>query len=180
MELLQNVLGENGITIWKKANGIDNTPVEPYTEQKSMSTEETFEQDTIDITLLKNILIAMSEKLCFRLRSENKLTACVTVKIRYSNFDTHTMQCRIPYTSCDHTIIARVKELFDKVFTTAPADHGSSASVQPPRRRRHQVNMFEDSEHIINLYQAMDKMRLRFGEDKIHRAAAMSFSPKRI
>jgi DNA polymerase IV len=43
MELLQKVLGENGISIWKKANGIDNSPVEPYTEQKSMSQEETFD-----------------------------------------------------------------------------------------------------------------------------------------
>jgi len=176
MELLQNVLGENGITIWKKANGIDNTPVEPYTEQKSMSTEETFEQDTIDVTMLKNILIAMSEKLCFRLRSENKLTACVTVKIRYSNFDTHTMQCRIPYTSCDHTIIARVKELFDKVYNRRLLIRLVGVRFSHLVGGGHQVNMFEDSEHIINLYQAMDKMRLRFGEDKIHRAAAMSFS----
>src|SRR6185436_21119321 len=115
-DLMQNVLGVNGVSIWKKANGIDNSPVEAYREQKSMSQEETFDQDTIDIAMLKNILIAMTEKLCFRLRSDNKLTACVTVKIRYSNFDTHSMQCRIPYTSCDHTIITRVKELFDKLF----------------------------------------------------------------
>ena len=72
VELMQNVLGENGITIWKKANGIDNSPVEPYSEQKSLSTEETFDQDTIDVSRMKDILIAMTEKLCFRLRSENK------------------------------------------------------------------------------------------------------------
>jgi DNA polymerase-4 len=176
MELLQNVLGENGISIWKKANGIDNNPVEPYTEQKSMSTEETFEQDTIDVTMLKNILIAMSEKLCFRLRSENKLTACVTVKIRYSNFDTHTMQCRIPYTSCDHTIISRVKELFEKVYNRRLLIRLIGVKFSHLVGGGHQVNMFEDSEQLINLYQAMDKMRLRFGEDKIHRAAALNFS----
>jgi len=116
VELMERVLGENGTTIWKKANGIDTTPVEPYHEQKSMSTEETFEQDTIDVQRLQHILIAMTEKLCFRLRSEHKVTSCVAVKIRYSNFDTHTMQCRIPYTGCDHIIIKHVKDLFGKLY----------------------------------------------------------------
>ena len=176
VELLQNVLGENGGTLWRKANGIDNSPVEPYTEQKSMSTEETFDQDTIDTVQLKNILLAMTEKLCFRLRSENRLTACVTVKVRYSNFDTHTMQCRIPYTGCDHTLISRVKELFDKVYNRRLLVRLVGVRFSHLVGGGHQVNLFEDSEHILNLYQAMDRMRLRFGEDKVHRAAAMSYN----
>ena len=116
VELMENVLGENGIAIWKKANGIDNSPVEPYNERKSISTEETFDQDTIDVTRLGELLVGMTEKLAFQLRSEDKLTACVTVKIRYSNFDTHTMQARIPHTSSDHTLMSRVKEIFAKLY----------------------------------------------------------------
>ena len=176
MDLLQNVLGENGISIWKKANGIDNTPIEPYTEQKSMSQEETFENDTIDIEKLKNILIAMSEKLCFRLRSQNKLTGCVTVKIRYSNFDTHNMQCRIPYSCTDHTIIERVKELFSKLYNRRMLIRLVGVKFSHLVGGGHQVNMFEDNVHILNLYHAMDRMRLRYGEDKIQRAAALHFS----
>ncbi len=176
VELMERVLGENGTTIWKKANGIDTTPVEPYHEQKSMSTEETFEQDTIDVQRLHHILIAMTEKLCFRLRSEHKITSCITVKIRYSNFDTHTMQCRIPYTSCDHTIIKHAKELFTKLFNRRMLIRLIGVKFSHLVGGGHQINLFEDSEEIINLYQAMDRMRLRFGEDKIHRAAAMSFS----
>lgn len=175
IELLQNVLGENGISIWKKANGIDNNPVEPYTEQKSISSEETFDTDTIDVAMLKNILIAMTEKLCFRVRSEHKLTSCVTIKIRYSNFDTHTMQCRIPYTSCDHSIISRVKELFEKLYNRRMLIRLVGVKFSHLVGGCHQVNMFEDSEHIINLYQAMDKMRMLYGENKIQRAAALSF-----
>ena len=176
MELMQNVLGENGTSIWRKANGIDNNPVEQYTEQKSMSQEETFEQDTIDVAKLKNILIAMTEKLCFRLRSEKKVTSSVSVKIRYSNFDTHTMQCRIPYTSCDHTIIKHIKELFDKLYNRRLLIRLVGVKFTHLVGGTHQINLFEDSEEMINLYQAMDKMRMRFGEDKIHRAAALSFS----
>ena len=174
--LMGNVLGENGISIWKKANGIDTAPVEPYHEQKSMSTEETFEQDTIDVQQLKHILVAMTEKLCFRLRSEHKLTACVAVKIRYSNFDTHTMQCRIPYTGCDHILIKYVKELFDKLFNRRLLIRLIGIKFTHLIGGGHQINLFEDSEEIINLYQAMDKMRLRFGKDKIQRAAALDFS----
>ncbi|MBV6454811.1 MAG: DNA polymerase IV [Bacteroidia bacterium] len=176
VELMENVLGENGVSIWKKSNGIDPSPVEPYHEQKSMSTEETFEQDTTDVQRMKHILIAMTEKLCFRLRSERKLTACVAVKIRYSNFDTHTMQCRIPYTSCDHTLIKYVKELFEKLFHRRLLIRLIGVKFSHLIGGGHQINLFEDSEEIINLYQAMDKMRLRYGEDKIQRAAALSFS----
>ena len=176
MELLQNVLGENGISIWKKANGIDNNPVEAYTEQKSMSQEETFENDTIDVEKLKNILIAMSEKLCFRLRTQNKLTGCITVKIRYSNFDTHNMQCRIPYTCSDHIIISRVKELFNRLYNRRMLIRLVGVKFSHLVGGGHQVNMFDDNVQILNLYNTMDRLRLRYGEDKIQRAAALHFS----
>lgn len=51
---MQKVLGVNGVSIWKKANGVDDSPVLPYSEQKSMSKEQTFESDTIDMELLKS------------------------------------------------------------------------------------------------------------------------------
>jgi DNA polymerase-4 len=176
MELLQDVLGDNGSNIWKKANGIDNSPIEPYTEQKSMSQEETFEMDTIDVVKLKNILIAMTEKLCFRLRTQNRLTGCVTVKIRYSNFDTHNMQCRIPYSSSDHSIIERVKELFEKLYNRRMLIRLVGVKFSHLVGGGHQINMFDDNINVLNLYHAMDALRLRFGEDKIQRAAAMHFS----
>jgi DNA polymerase-4 len=176
MELLQDVLGDNGSSIWKKANGIDNTPIEPYTEQKSMSQEETFEMDTIDVVKLKNILIAMTEKLCFRLRTQNRLTGCITVKIRYSNFDTHNMQCRIPYSSSDHTIIEKVKMLFEKLYNRRMLIRLVGVKFSHLVGGGHQINMFDDNVNVLNLYHAMDALRLRFGEDKIQRAAAMHFS----
>jgi DNA polymerase IV len=178
VELLQNVLGENGISIWKKANGIDNTPVIPYSEQKSLSSEETFVQDTIDVQELKNILITMTEKLCFRLRTENKLTACITVKIRYSNFDTHNIQCKIPYTNCDHHIITRVKELFDKLFNRRMLIRLVGVKFSHLVYGGYQVHLFEDSEAILKLYSAMDRMRILYGADKVQRAVATKFSPR--
>lgn len=171
VEMLGMVLGENGHSIWRKANGIDNSPVVPYNERKSISSEETFETDTIDVTMIRSIFVAMTEKLAYQLRSENKLTACVTVKIRYSDFNTHTMQSRIPYTSCDHTLISRVKELFDKLYNKRMMIRLVGIRFSHLVGGGHQINLFEDSQEIIQLYQAMDRIRNRFGDDKIHRAA---------
>jgi DNA polymerase-4 len=116
IELMQDVFGQNGRTIWQKANGIDGHACNSLFRKKIHFLEETFDQDTIDVVKLKDMLIRMTESLLFQLRSENKLTSCVTVKIRYSNFDTHTIQRRIPYTSCDHHLIPMVKELFQQVI----------------------------------------------------------------
>jgi DNA polymerase-4 len=176
IELLQNVLGENGGSIWRKANGIDTNPVEPYTEQKSMSQEETFVTDTIDIEKLKNILIAMTEKLCFRLRTQNKLTGCISVKIRYSNFDTHNMQCRIPYSSSDHTIIARVKELFTKLYNRRMLIRLVGVKFSHLVGGGHQVNLFDDNVQVLNLYQTMDRMRILYGAKAVQRAIGVSAS----
>jgi len=176
MELLQNVLGENGSSIWRKANGIDTTPVEPYTEQKSMSQEETFVTDTIDVQKLTTILIAMTEKLCFRLRTQTKLTGCVALKIRYSNFDTHTAQCRIPYSSSDHTLIARVKELFGKLYNRRMLIRLVGIKFSHLVGGGHQVNLFDDKEQVLNLYQTMDRMRILYGAKAVQRAIGVSSS----
>lgn len=173
VELMENLMGKNGIALWKKANGIDNSPVVPYTEQKSMSTEQTFEHDTIDVVKLKNILVAMTEKLAFKLRKQTKLTACVAVKIRYSDFDTHTVQKRIPYCSADHILVNTAKELFEKLYQRRLLVRLIGVRFSHLVSGGYQINMFDDTEEMINLYQAMDKVRIRFGSDKVHRAATL-------
>lgn len=175
-ELLESVLGVNGISIWKKANGIDNNPVEPYSERKSLSTEETYDKDTTDLFKLKSTLVAMTEKLAFQMRSEGKLTSCVTVKIRYSNFDTHTTQAKIPYTSCDHTLLEKVKELFEKVYQRRMLIRLIGVRFSHLVGGAYQINLFDDSEQMIKLYQAMDNIRKRFGDDKIRRAISAGHS----
>lgn len=172
-ELLQQVLGDNGTVIWKKANGIDNTPVVPYSERKSISTERTFDKDTIDVKGLKGLMVAMTEKLTYQLRSENKLTACVTVKIRYSDFNTYTVQARIPYTSLDHILIQKVNELFDKLYQKRLLVRLIGVRFSHLVQGGHQYSLFEETLEQIRLYEAMDRIRNRFGKDAIHRAIGM-------
>ncbi|MFM2225466.1 MAG: hypothetical protein RJA07_1668 [Bacteroidota bacterium] len=173
VELMQQVLGENGLMIWRKANGIDTSPIEPYNERKSISTETTFDKDTIDVTFLKQILISLTEKLAYQLRSENKLTSCVTIKIRYSDFNTYTMQSRIPYTALDHLLIDKVKELFDKLFQKRLLIRLIGIRFSHLVQGNYQFNLFDNMGEKILLYDAMDKLRNRYGIDAVQRASAM-------
>jgi len=169
LEVMQRVLGENGTTMWKKANGIDNSPVVQYSERKSISTEDTFDKDTIDVIKLKNIIAKMVEKLAFQLRTANKLTSCITVKIRYSDFNTFTHQAKIQYTSADHILIPKVKELFDKLFTKRMLIRLVGVKFSGLVGGNQQINLFDDTAEMYNLYQAMDRMRRKYGDEIVKR-----------
>lgn len=171
LEVLQQLIGKNGKVLWKKAHGIDETPVIPYAERKSISTENTFSQDTIDLQNIKSILSGMVEQLAFQLRQEKWLTSTISVKIRYSNFDTETKQCRIPYTSADHTLLKNVLELFKKVYTRRMRIRLIGIRFTGLVHGCHQMNLFEDTEELMSLYQTMDKIKNRFGASSIGRAS---------
>ena len=173
VQLMENVLGKNGRSIWKKANGIDKSPVIQHNERKSISTERTFDRDTTDITKLKSILIAMTENLAFQLRRGKKLTACITVKLRYSDFNTYTLQSRIPYTSADHTLIPKALELFKKIYNRRLLVRLIGIRFSHLVGGNYQINLFEDTEEKVNLYQALDKMRIRYGDRSVITAAGM-------
>lgn len=173
VELMERVLGKNGIVIWKKAQGIDNTPVMGWSERKSISTERTFEQDTTDVYNLRSILTAMAESLAYQLRKNNKVTSCVSVKVRYSDFQTHTKQKRIPYTSLDHTLIDTVLDLFEKVYDRRVLVRLIGVRFSGLVGGSYQIRLFEDSFKMIKLYQAMDRLRNRYGQDAVKRAQGM-------
>ena len=173
LKLMHRVLGKNGITIWKKANGIDNAPVIQYHERKSISTERTFDRDTTDICKLRSIIIAMAENLAYQLRRGHKLTACITFKIRYSDFQTYTQQKRIPYSSLDTSIIPVVLDLFNKLYNRRLLVRLVGVKFSHLVEGGHQIDCFQDDEKLINLSQAIDKMRERYGDRSVIYAAGM-------
>lgn len=176
-DMLSQVMGKNGIVLWKKANGIDNTPVVQYSERKSISTERTFDKDTTDMVKLKSLLVSMVEKIAFELRKKQKLTGCITVKIRYSNFDTHTLQKHIPYTSFDHILQNIALELFQKIYSRRMLIRLIGVRFSKLVGGYQQLNMFEDSHEMINLYEAMDSIRLRYGKNAIRKAVGVTPLP---
>ena len=173
MELMYKVLGKNGLTIWNKANGIDDSPVIQYHERKSISTERTFDKDTTDVAMLKGIVIAMAENLAYQLRRGNKLTACVTFKIRYSDFQTYTQQQHIPYSCMDHSLIPTVLNLFEKLYNRRLLVRLVGVKFSHLVEGGHQVNLFEDDTKYLNLSSAIDRMRERYGDRAVISAAGM-------
>ncbi len=171
--MMQKVLGENGQIIWKKANGIDNSPVIPYFEQKSMSHETTFDKDTTDMEQLKRVLLKMVEKLAYELRSSKKVAGCITLKLRYSDFQTHTFQSRIPYTASDHVLLNRVLELFQKHYSRRVLIRLIGVRLSNLVSGFTQINLYEDTEEMINLYQSLDRIRNRYGFKAIMRSINM-------
>ena len=169
-EMISQVMGKNGIIAWKKANGIDDTPVVQYSERKSISTERTFDKDTTNIIYLNNLLTSMVEKISFELRKKQKLAGCVTVKIRYSNFDTHTLQKHLTYTSFDHILIQTATELFNRLYTRRMLIRLIGVRFSSLVGGSQQLDIFEDKPEMIDLYQAMDNMRLRYGNKAVQRA----------
>ena len=173
VEMMESVFGKNGIMIWKKANGIDHSPVVTYNERKSISTERTFSRDTIDVIKLKTLLVAMVENLAFQLRRGQKLTSCITVKLRYSDFQTYTLQARIPYTAADHTLIPKAKELFHRLYNRRLLVRLIGVRMSGLVHGNCQMDLFSDSEKTIRLYQAMDKLRDRYGDRAVIRLESM-------
>ena len=168
-QAMVQVLGKHGMDLWKKANGHDSTPVCPYQERKSISKERTFEQDTIDVAAIKHYLARMVESLGFDLRSQHKLAGCVTVKIRYSNFDTHDMQQRIPYTAFDHVLRDTVNSLFDRLYNRRMMIRLVGVRLSELVSGMPQLALFDDNIELTQLYAAMDQIKRRFGKDAIGR-----------
>lgn len=164
VEMLESLFGKTGTALWRKANGIDETPVIPYREQKSISTEQTFDSDTTNITALHARLSRMTEEIAFELRKQQKLTGCISVKIKYANFDTASKQKRIAYTNADHLLLQTARDLLDKLYDRRLLVRLIGVRLTDLIAGSHQITLFEDTQEQIRLYQAIDSIKNRFGE----------------
>ncbi|HFA48059.1 MAG TPA: DNA polymerase IV [Bacteroidetes bacterium] len=173
-KLLQREFGKQGLALWKKSNGIDNSPVVPHDEQKSISTERTFQTDTLDVGELKGQLTRMVTELAFKLRRSQKLVSCVTIKIRYTDFNTYTRQKRIAYTANDGTLIHHSHLLFDQLFARRQLLRLIGVRFSGLVNGNYQIRLFEDTQAQINLLTAMDGIRNRFGKGAISRASTLN------
>jgi len=169
-KLLEVEFGKNGIALWNKANAIDETPVEPYHEQKSLSAERTFQEDTTDVQFLHAVLVKLTEDLAFELRKMGKLTACITVKIRYSDFNTVTMQRRLPYTANDNVLMDMAKELLGKLYDRRLLIRLIGIRFSHLVQGSPQIHLFEDTAEAVNLCLAMDKIRKKYGQKAVMKA----------
>ncbi len=173
LELMEKAFGKNGQSIWYKANAIDNSPVIPFHEKKSISTERTFEKDTIDVIKLQSMVMAMVEQLAYGLRRADKVTSCISIKIRYADFQTYSKQKKIPYTSCDHTLIDIAKDIFKVLYNRRIRVRLIGVRLSDLAGGGHQIDLFNDSSKVLKLYQAMDHIKTRYGANSVRRSAAV-------
>lgn len=172
-KLLVREFGVHGKQLSEKANAIDLSPVVPYTDQKSMSKEQTFSEDTLDLQMIQSLLLDMTDKLSFELRNTGKLTSCVAVKIRYADFNTYTRQRRIAYTANDNVLNEHVKELFDGLYERRQLIRLIGVKFSGLVQGHYQISLFDDTVEQIRLLQEMDHIRRRWGQNAIGRAACL-------
>ncbi len=172
-EMLQSHFGKMGAELFRKANGIDRSPVVPYSEQKSIGKEETFSADTINMEILNGELVKMTDQVAFQLRRQHKLSGCVTVKLRYSNFETFTKQAVITYTASSNVLLQTAKELFKNVYDGRSKIRLLGVRLSHLVHGQQQTDLFDDTDESVRLYQALDHLRERFGENAVGRAAGV-------
>lgn len=178
LKFLEAVFGKMGTYIYNKANGIDDSEIIPHGDRKSISTETTFHNDVNDKRTLENVLVSMTEELAGKLRRENKVSSCLAIKIRYANFETHTQQQKIALTAAEHILIPGVKNLLKNAWNQHRPIRLIGVRLSNLCTGSYQINLFEDNEERIKLYQAMDNINFRFGDKTVCRAAGMEIGAR--
>lgn len=172
IEVLEERLGKWGTDLWQKSHGIHNGIVSPYHEAKSISTENTFDDNISDVNLLKKEIVRQAEKICFELRQEGKVAGCVAIKLRYPDFETTSRQTTIPYTSADDEIIPVLKGLFSKLYKKGHSIRLLGVRLSELTNDAVQTNLFSDTEKKSVLYKAIDDVKNRFGKTFVKRASS--------
>lgn len=170
LRMLEKTFGKLGTTLWERANGIDHSPIVPYHDPKSASKEITFEKDTTDVDFLRRVLMKLVEELCYDLRKSGFCACCITVKIRYSNFDTFTKQLNIQMSASDLVMIKHVIELFNRLYERRILIRLVGVRFNKLVRGTEQLNLFDGGSKMAPLYLAMDRIRDRYGTHAIGRA----------
>jgi DNA polymerase-4 len=171
-EMLEERLGKWGTELWYKAQGIHHSDVAQYHEAKSVSSENTFDENKTDMVFLMSELVRIVEKISYELRQEEKVAGCVAVKIRYPDFETTSRQTTIPYTCSDDEIIPIAKELFHKLYRKGAPVRLLGVRLSELTHEPIQTNLFDDVERKSGLYKAIDEVKNRFGKKSVKRASS--------
>lgn len=172
IEELEQRFGKWGIDLWNKSQGVHDREVSQYHEAKSVSTENTFDENTTDLNFLMSELVRMVEKIAYELRQDEKVAGCVAIKIRYPNFETTSRQTTIPYTCADDEIIPIAKELFKKLWKKGMPIRLMGVRLSELTNDAVQTNLFDDVERKTDLYKAIDNVKERFGKAFVKRASS--------
>ncbi len=164
----------HGEGLWRAARGVDDSPVTPEHEAKSLSREETFAQDSADATLLRRELLRLCDAVAARLRRHGLRARTVSLKLRYADFTTLSRQTTLAEpTDVGAILYAQALALFEAAWDRRPVRLlGVSADNLTQAAR--QLRLFEQEDtRQSQLEAALDRIRARFGEHAIQRASLL-------
>jgi DNA polymerase-4 len=164
-------MGKSGFDLWNREQGTHSSIISPYREQKSISKENTFNENVTDIPFLMAEIVRMTEKIAFELRKEEKVAGCVTVKIRYPDFETTSRQVTMARTSADDEIIPVAKDLFEKLYKRGKPVRLLGIRLSGLSNNSVQTDLFQNTERKSGLYKAIDEVKNRFGNASVYRAS---------
>ena len=173
-EALEKKFGKWGWELCNKSQGSHTSKIVPYHEAKSISTENTFDENILDVKRLMSELVRMTERIAYQLRNDEKIAACIAVKIRYPDFETTSRQTTIAYTSNDDELIPVVKDLFNKLYKKGKPVRLLGVRLSDLTNEAVQINLFSNTEKKAGLYKAIDDVKNRFGRYSVHRASSNS------
>jgi DNA polymerase-4 len=179
IELMERYAGKWGESLWHKAHGVGSAEITTDWEQKSMSHENTFDKDHTDVEFLHSELVRLTEKTCYGLREDEKLTGCVTVKIRYSDFETTSRQETVDYTALDDVLIAKVKDLFSKSYQKGRPVRLLGVRFSQMIPFTMQMSLFDNNAEKLNLYKAVDDIKDRYGSKFVSKAVTVKKGEKK-
>jgi DNA polymerase-4 len=169
---LEERLGKWGADLWQKSFGIHHGEVSQYHEAKSVSSENTFDENKTDMNFLMSEVVRLSEKIAHELRQDGKVAGCIAVKIRYPDFQTSSRQTTVPFTCADDEIIPVAKDLFHKLYKKGQPVRLLGVRLSELTNEAIQTSLFNDVEKKTDLYKAIDDVKNRFGKLKLKRASS--------
>jgi DNA polymerase-4 len=168
--LLEKALGKWGTQLIRQANGLSDSVVSPHRESKSISAENTFEENTSDLEILLAQLVGQAERVAYELRQEKKYATCVAIKFRNANFETSTRQITIPATIADSDIIKAATDLFTKLYVSGTMVRLLGVRLSGLTDTGAQTNLFDNKTEQHALYDAIDSVKNKFGKSVLRKA----------
>lgn len=170
IKALESALGKYGTELWNKSQGKHKGIVTPYHEAKSISTENTFEENKTDMRFLLSELVRMTERVAYELRQDGKLAGCLAVKIRYGDFSTFSKQVAIDYTFRDDELLTIAKDLFKKLYKSGTPIRLLGVRLSELTNQPVQASLFDDTTKKNDLYKAIDDVKNKFGKYALKKA----------
>ncbi|MBI5166320.1 MAG: DNA polymerase IV [candidate division NC10 bacterium] len=173
---LVSTFGKLGSHLWRLSNGIDDSPVTPEAEVRSIGAETTFEEDTDDPAFLRRTLLQLSDRVAERLRGEGYKGRTVTLKLRYQDFTTLTRSFTLPGPiSAGSDVYREALKLLEKIPLASRRVRLLGVSVSKlealAQESPGQLPLFPVGDRKGRLEGAVDAIRSRFGEEAIGRAS---------